>query len=47
MIKNKSTCGLCKPHKKWKKDNTKLKQQRAIEIKEEVLSLYANYNFSR
>lgn len=25
MIVRKSTCGLCKPAKKWKRNNTKLK----------------------
>lgn len=25
MRVSKSTCGLCKPTKKWKKNNTKLK----------------------
>lgn len=48
MIKSKSTCGLCKPHKKWKKNNTKEKQKRVHEIKDEVLSrYYVNNNFSR
>jgi len=47
MVKNKSTCGLCKPHKKWKKNNTKEKQRRISEVSEESLSLYADYNFSR
>lgn len=47
MIKNKSTCGLCKPHKKWKKNNAKREQKRDSEIREEVLSLHAYYNLSR
>ena len=47
MIKSKSTCGFCKPHKKWKKNNTKENQGLTSEIKEEVLSFYANYNLSR
>jgi len=25
MIVRKSTCGLCKPSKKWKKNNSRLK----------------------
>ncbi len=25
MIFHKSTCGLCKPNKKWKRNNTKIK----------------------
>lgn len=25
MIVHKSTCGLCKPDKKWKRNNTKIK----------------------
>lgn len=36
MIKRKSTCGLCKPHKKWKRNDTKEKQRIALEIKGEI-----------
>jgi hypothetical protein len=36
MITNKSTCGLCKPHKKWKKNNEKKKQKKRMEILTEV-----------
>ncbi len=25
MITHKSTCGLCKPSKRWKRNNTKVK----------------------
>lgn len=25
MITHKSTCGLCKPSKRWKRNNTKIK----------------------
>lgn len=25
MIVHKSTCGLCKPHKRWKRNRTKFK----------------------
>ena len=27
MVKRKSTCGLCKPEKKWKQTDTKVKQR--------------------
>ncbi len=27
MVKRKSVCGLCKPTKKWKKNDTKLKNE--------------------
>lgn len=39
MITSKSTCGLCKPHKKWKKNNQKEKQKRQKEINNEVQAL--------
>ncbi len=36
MIIKKSTCGLCKPTKKWKRNNTKTKQLLKKEIEGEV-----------
>lgn len=36
MITKKSVCGLCKPHKKWKKNNTKDKQNVKKEIEESL-----------
>ena len=38
MITRKSTCGLCKPHKKWKKNNTKAKRAVEVEIKQEIFA---------
>jgi len=32
MVRRKSACGLCKPHKKWKQTDTKLKQKIRKEI---------------
>lgn len=37
MIKRKSTCGLCKPHKKWKRNDTKKKQLLRITIEKEII----------
>ncbi|MDO8657639.1 MAG: hypothetical protein Q7K55_02785 [Candidatus Levybacteria bacterium] len=39
MITKKSVFGVCKPHKKWKKNNTKDKQGIKKEI-EESLKLF-------
>lgn len=36
MIKRKFTCGLCKPHKKWKKNDTKEKRRIILEIEGEI-----------
>jgi len=36
MIKRKSTCGLCKPHKKWKKNETKIIYKIKKEIQQEI-----------
>lgn len=36
MRKRKSTCGLCKPSKKWKQNNTK----KANQIKKSLLDDY-------
>lgn len=36
MIKRKSICGLCKPEKKWKRNNTKAKQIIKHEIEQEI-----------
>lgn len=33
MVKRKSTCGLCKPDKKWKQTDTKAKQELRREIR--------------
>ena len=38
MIIRKSTCGLCEPHKKWKKNNTKEKRTVETEIKQEIFA---------
>lgn len=37
MVKRKSTCGLCKPHKKWKRNDTKGKQSLKKEIEQEFI----------
>ena len=39
MVKRKSTCGLCKPDKKWKQTDTKLKQKSRKEIEVELSSV--------
>lgn len=36
MVRNKSACGLCKPHKKWKKNDTKEKAQFKQGVMEEL-----------
>ena len=36
MVKRKSTCGLCKPEKKWKQTDTKKKQKIRKEIELEA-----------
>ncbi len=36
MIKSKLACGLCKPYKKWKRNNTKRSQEDNKEIKKEI-----------
>jgi hypothetical protein len=41
MIIRKSTCGLCKPHKKWKKNNTKAKRI----IEEEIAKNISAFSF--
>ncbi|MBI4084495.1 MAG: hypothetical protein HY431_01175 [Candidatus Levybacteria bacterium] len=41
MVKRKSTCGLCKPHKKWEKNNTKAKEIVRIEILQEALMFHS------
>jgi hypothetical protein len=38
MVKRKSTCGLCKPHKKWKRNDTKAKNLIKKEIEIEAIS---------
>ena len=38
MVRRKSTCGLCKPHKKWKQTDTKAKQKLRKEIELEIMS---------
>ena len=38
MVRRKSTCGLCKPHKKWKKNNTKAQQDLKREINRDIVS---------
>ena len=43
MVKRKSTCGLCKPHKKWKQNDTKLKQKIKKQIELEVLMAMSKY----
>lgn len=46
MIVSKSTCGLCKPTKKYKKDNTKLKSviKRALLEDELTTNLIKSYS---
>ncbi|MDP3974309.1 MAG: hypothetical protein Q8P92_05760 [Candidatus Daviesbacteria bacterium] len=39
MIISKSTCGICKPDKKWKRNNTKIKGILARAIFDEDLSI--------
>ncbi|MEK7186130.1 MAG: hypothetical protein AAB675_02090 [Patescibacteria group bacterium] len=39
MVKRKSTCGLCKPTKKWKRSDTKQKQIMKQNIEEEIFVL--------
>jgi len=39
MVKRRSACGLCKPHKKWKKNNTNAKQELRREIQEEIIEV--------
>ena len=39
MVKRKSTCGLCEPDKKWKKNDTKAKQKLRREIQEEIIEV--------
>jgi len=38
MVRRKSACGLCKPHKKWKQTDTKAKQKLRREIEFEILT---------
>ena len=46
MITNKSTCGLFKPHKKWKRNQTKLKSILSKSLYEDGLTrnLIKSYN---
>lgn len=46
MIVSKSTCGLCKPTKKYKRNNTKLKGviKRALSEDELTVSLIKSYS---
>jgi len=37
MVKRKSTCGLCKPQKKWKRNDTKAKNFIKQEIERELI----------
>lgn len=37
MVKRKSAFGLCKPHKKWKKNNTKAQRELKKAIYKEVV----------
>lgn len=44
MIVSKSTCGLCKPTKKYKKNNTRLKGiLRNVPLEEISVSLVKSY----
>jgi len=40
MVRRKSACGLCKPHKKWKKTDTKAKQKLRKEIGIELPAVF-------
>lgn len=46
MIVSKSTCGLCKPTKRYKRNNTKLKSilKRALSDDELTVSLIKSYS---
>lgn len=44
MVRRKSTCGLCKPHKKWKQNDTKLKQRARKQIELEVLRTFDSFD---
>ncbi len=44
MVKRKSTCGLCKPDKKWKQTNTKAKQKIKKEIEFEILTTFHSFD---
>ena len=46
MIVSKSTCGLCKPTKKFKRNNTKLKSiiKRALAEDELTVNLIKSYS---
>ena len=39
MVRKKSACGLCKPHKKWKQTDTKAKRELRREIQEEIIEV--------
>ncbi|KKQ90160.1 MAG: hypothetical protein UT12_C0001G0028 [Candidatus Curtissbacteria bacterium GW2011_GWC2_38_9] len=47
MVRRKSTCGLCKPHKKWKQTDTKAKQKIRQEIEFELLTTRVQEQLSK
>lgn len=47
MVIHKSTCGLCKPSKKWKRNNTKIKGVLLKAILNEDLSVNLIKSYER